>query len=74
VGLLQGDGIRKILCFFVVDPDKRVVSTGIVPPQQGVIPLEVALEHRQNLMNERKYHAKAVSEDWESRTYSFCEH
>ncbi|OMJ14951.1 hypothetical protein AYI69_g7474 [Smittium culicis] len=27
-------GFRKILCFFLVDPSKRIISTAIVPPQQ----------------------------------------
>ena len=69
-------GMRKILCFFLVDPEVRVVSTEIVPPQQdtGVLTLEEAMEHRQSLMNTRKYHAESVSEAWEERTYTFCEH
>lgn len=67
-------GIRKILCFFLVDPEKRIVSTKIVPEQQQLIPLDVAMDHRQKLMNERKYLAKSDAEDWESRTYTFCEH
>lgn len=67
-------GIRKILCFFLVDPSERVVSTKIVPEQQNLIPWNVALEHRQCLMNERKYFARDNAEDWESRTYTFCEH
>ena len=71
---LPPSGIRKILCFFLVDPSKRVVSTKIVPEQQNLIPWNVALEHRQCLMNERKYFARENAEDWESRTYTFCEH
>jgi hypothetical protein len=67
-------GVRKILCFFLVSPEHRVVSTKIVPPQQALIPLEVAMEHRQALMNERKYFARRDAEDWEARTYTFCEH
>ncbi len=67
-------GIRKILCFFLVSPDQRIVSTKIVPVQQSVISLESAMEHRQNLMNDRKYKASRDAEDWESRTYTFCEH
>jgi hypothetical protein len=67
-------GIRKILCFFLVSPANRIVSTKIVPEQQNILSLEEAMEHRQNLMNERKYIAKRDAEDWESRTYTFCEH
>jgi hypothetical protein len=67
-------GIRKILCFFLVSPKKRIVSTKIVPEQQSLIPLEVAMEHRQNLMNERKYIATQDAQDWETRTFTFCEH
>jgi hypothetical protein len=70
----QGAGVRKILCFFLVSPKKRIVSTKIVPEQQSVIPLNVAMEHRQKLMNERKYIATQNAEDWETRTYTFCEH
>jgi hypothetical protein len=67
-------GIRKILCFFLVNPNQRIVSTKIIPPQQNMIPIEVAMGHRQKLMNERKYKAEAESADWEQRTYTFCEH
>jgi hypothetical protein len=67
-------GIRKILCFFLVSPAKRIVSTKIVPEQQNIIPLSEAMEHRQKLMNERKYIARRDAEDWETRTYTFCEH
>jgi len=69
-------GIRKILCFFLVDPTKRVVSSEIVPPQQGgdIITLEQAVQHRQKLMNARKYYANEVTAEWEERTYTFCEH
>ncbi|OLY78307.1 hypothetical protein AYI68_g1846 [Smittium mucronatum] len=27
-------GFRKILCYFLIDPSKRILSTAIVPPQQ----------------------------------------
>mmetsp|Transcript_40351 Transcript_40351/g.51951 ORF Transcript_40351/g.51951 Transcript_40351/m.51951 type:complete len:698 (-) Transcript_40351:173-2266(-) len=67
-------GIRKILCFFLVDPDQRVVSTEIVPKQQDIISRKEAIEHRQSLMNERKYKADEVSAMWEERVYTFCEH
>jgi hypothetical protein len=67
-------GIRKILCFFLVDPETRIISTKSVPRQQGSIPLEMALEHRQKLMNIRKYEAAAAAEDWDHRVYTFCEH
>jgi hypothetical protein len=70
----QSAGIRKILCFFLVDPKRRIVSTAIVPKQQGVLSLEEAMRHRQELMNERKYEANAVTQEWEERIYSFCEH
>ncbi len=69
-------GLRKILCFFLVDPTKRVVSSEIVPPQQGgeTLTHEQAIEHRQTLMNQRKYYANSVTAEWEERTYTFCEH
>lgn len=67
-------GIRKILCFFLVDPDIRIISTKIVSPQQNLIPIEIAMEHRQKLMNQRKYKASRDEVEWEHRTYTFCEH
>ncbi|KAH7402048.1 hypothetical protein DE146DRAFT_452216 [Phaeosphaeria sp. MPI-PUGE-AT-0046c] len=36
--------------------------------------LEEAQEHRLKLMAERSKHADASEENWESRTYNFCEH
>ena len=38
-------GVRKILCFFLVDPETRILSTTDVPPQQR----EWALEEVENL-------------------------
>lgn len=67
-------GVRKILCFFLVDPNERVVSTSMVPRQQGVLPLNEAKAHRQKLMNKRKYIADNITSMWEERSFTFCEH
>jgi hypothetical protein len=64
-------GIRKILCFFLVSPMKRIVSTKIVPEQQNILSFEEAMKHKQHLMNKRELIAKRDARDWESRTYTF---
>jgi len=62
--------LRRIVVFWLVDPDRRIISTASVPPQQGVIPHESALSHRLKLMEERKRH----KQDWNVREVSLCEH
>mmetsp|Transcript_5051 Transcript_5051/g.9020 ORF Transcript_5051/g.9020 Transcript_5051/m.9020 type:complete len:599 (-) Transcript_5051:191-1987(-) len=61
---------RRIVVFFVVDPDVKVISTAEVPDQSKSITLETAKEWRLNLMNERKYY----KQDWNLREISLCEH
>ncbi|OMJ27760.1 hypothetical protein AYI69_g2794 [Smittium culicis] len=43
-------GFRKILCFFLVDPSKRIISTAIVPPQQKSW-FEIELKKSENKNN-----------------------
>ncbi|OMJ13191.1 hypothetical protein AYI69_g9098 [Smittium culicis] len=43
-------GFRKILCFFLVDPSKRIISTAIVPPQQKSW-FEIELNKSENKIN-----------------------
>jgi len=66
----QEAATRRIIVFWLVNPEKRIVSTKHVPPQQGTMPLEEAFKHRLALMEERKYHKQA----WNLREVTLCEH
>lgn len=61
---------RRVIVFWVVDPDAPIVSTRDVPPQQGVMKRAEALSIRLKLMKERKRH-KA---NFNVRSISLCEH
>jgi len=65
---------RRIVVFFLVNPEKRIVSTREVKPQQvdagGTMTWEEACEHRLELMKERKY----TKQDWNVREIELCEH
>ena len=65
---------RRIIVFFLVNPEKRIISTREVPPQQmyagGSMTREDACEHRLQLMRERKY----TKQDWNVREIELCEH
>lgn len=67
-------GRRRIIVFFLVNPMKQIISTSEVPPQQieagGSMRLEEALQHRLELMKERKY----VKQDFNVREINLCEH
>ena len=68
---------RKIVLFWLVHPDHRIISTADVAPQQGVVPREEALRRRAALMEERSLAQKEVTEIFErtiEREYNFCEH
>lgn len=65
---------RTILCFFLVDPDVRIVSTKDVPPQQDVTPRAVAEKNREMLMYYRKYFVDELNEEVFERKFSLCEH
>lgn len=81
-------GYRKILGFFLVDPDERVVSTKHVLPQQkdwrsaddqkGTMTLEEARRYREELMRTRKYAAYIYNYgeivSMYEREFSLCEH
>lgn len=62
---------RRIVVFWVVDPERDVVTTEDVAPQQGVMLLETAKEHRLKLMEERKRHKGKLNG---LRKISLCEH
>jgi hypothetical protein len=65
---------RRIVVFFLVNPEKRIVSTREIPPQQteagGSMSREDAMKHRLELMKERKYQ----KQDWNVRAIELCEH
>ena len=65
---------RRIIVFFLVNPEQRIISTREVPPQQieagGSMTYEQASEHRLELMKERKY----TKQDWNVREINLCEH
>jgi len=65
---------RRIIAFFLVNPGKRIVSTREVPEQQeelaGAMSREEAMEHRLELMNERRY----TKQDWNVREIELCEY
>mmetsp|Transcript_34295 Transcript_34295/g.67426 ORF Transcript_34295/g.67426 Transcript_34295/m.67426 type:complete len:683 (+) Transcript_34295:84-2132(+) len=65
---------RRIVVFFLINPEERIVSTREVPPQQkefgGNMSYFEAMEHRLALMKERKY----TKQDWNIREIELCEH
>ncbi|WP_031003466.1 DUF4246 domain-containing protein [Streptomyces sp. NRRL F-5727] len=72
-------GHRKILAFFLVDPERRIVSTSDVPPQQpwadtSTMTLEQAMKYREELMQERKFFVDEHNEQLYEREFSLCEH
>ncbi|MGW0122286.1 DUF4246 domain-containing protein [Streptomyces sp. NPDC003327] len=72
-------GHRKILAFFLVDPERRIVSTADVPPQQpwaetSTMTLDEAKAYREQLMQERKFFVAEHNEQLYEREFSLCEH
>ncbi len=79
-------GIRKILVFFLLDPNLPVTSTANVVPQQEswltlnkedahpVMSLDDARAYRLELMKERKYFIKENTKEFYEREFSLCEH
>ncbi|MCU0659035.1 MAG: DUF4246 domain-containing protein [Polyangiaceae bacterium] len=64
------EGRRRVIVFWIVDPDVQIPSTREIPPQQGVIPHDEALEVRLALMEERRLHKTSFN----PRAVSLCEH
>ena len=62
----EASAMRRIVVFWLINPNVRVVSTKHVAPQQGIMSLEDARAHRLDLMEERKR--------WNLRTVTLCEH
>ncbi|WTI73038.1 DUF4246 domain-containing protein [Streptomyces sp. NBC_00727] len=72
-------GHRKILAFFLVDPERTIVSTSDVPPQQpwagtSTMTPAQAEEYREQLMRERKFFVDEHNEQLYEREFSLCEH
>jgi hypothetical protein len=65
-----GRATRRIVVFWLVDPEVRILSTADVPRQQGSMSHERALAHRLSLMEERRTHKQSHN----VREISLCEH
>lgn len=64
------DALRRIVVFWLVNPERPIISTANIAPQQNVTSLEDAKRYRLSLMAERKLH----KEDYSDREVSLCEH
>jgi hypothetical protein len=63
--------VRRIIVFFLVNPEREIVSTKHAEvPQQETMSLDEALRHRLELMKERRLHKR----DWNIRDVNLCEH
>ncbi|PYI25848.1 hypothetical protein BP00DRAFT_430851 [Aspergillus indologenus CBS 114.80] len=79
-------GHRKILALFLIDPNRRVISTANVPPQQaewagdqgalaqGLMTMEEAKAYRLELMEERSVLQDTQNGAFETGSFSLCEH
>lgn len=61
---------RTVIVFWLINPDKRVISTKHIDPQQNKIKLKEAEKYRIELMEERKYHKQSFN----VRDLNLCEH
>ncbi len=61
---------RRIIVFFFVNPEKKIISTRDVAPQQNSISLAAAKNYRLELMAERKYDKEKLN----VREIELCEH
>lgn len=64
------EGKRRIIVFWLVDPDVRIHSTGDVSPQQELFTRDEALQYRLELMEERRLHKQTLN----PRAINLCEH
>lgn len=64
------DATRRIIVFWLVNPDRPILSTENVPPQQRTMHRDDANTARLQLMMERKLY----KENYSRREISFCEH
>eukprot|EP00762_Andalucia_godoyi_P008799 ANDGO_06854.mRNA.1 hypothetical protein SARC_01085 len=66
--------VRRIVCFFLVNPEERIVSTSdveVLPSQ--VLDYETACRVREAMMKERAMLKKDLNRDF-YHNYNFCEH
>ena len=61
---------RRIVVFFVVNPERRIISTREMAPQQTTIGLRSAEKYRLELMAERKFDKDKLN----VRDIELCEH
>ena len=61
---------RRIVVFFFVNPEKKIISTREIPAQQNVIDFGAAKTYRLELMSERKYDKEKLN----VRDIELCEH
>ena len=61
---------RRIVVFFFVNPETKIISTRDVAPQQSSISLNAAKNYRLELMAERKYDKEKLN----VRNIELCEH
>lgn len=64
------DAVRRILVFWLVNPDARIISTEDVEPQQNTMSFKEAKKYQLELMKERKLHKESFME----REVFLCEH
>lgn len=64
------DAVRRIIVFWLVNPDTRIISTQDVKPQQKAMKPADANKYRLALMDERKYHKGTFND----REVFLCEH
>lgn len=64
------DAVRRILVFWLVNPDVKIVSSRDVAPQQTVMTFKEAKKYQLELMKERKLHKESFME----REVFLCEH
>ena len=68
--IAKGKNIRRIVVFWVINPDKRIISTKDVDVQQKKINKTQANKYRLKLMEERKYNKQKFN----VREINLCEH
>jgi hypothetical protein len=64
------DATRRVIVFWLVDPEQRIVSTSDVPPAAERMSHDEALAARLELMEERRVHKQSHN----VRAVSLCEH
>ena len=62
--------MRRIVVFFVVNPERRIIGTEDIEPMQSTITRAMAKRSRLELMAERKYDKQKLN----VRDIELCEH